>query len=75
LVNVDGLIARTNLAREKPDAWYLCDLSEGAAPAIIQSDLQCPSNQPRVSTPDDWREWGYRNARLRRSLAVMETEL
>ncbi len=72
LVNVDGLIARTNLARPDPDMWYLCELSEGAAPALAAWGHVCYSSQPIVSTPKDWREWGYRNARLRRSLAAME---
>jgi hypothetical protein len=72
LVNVDGLIARTNLAQPDPDIWYLCQLGEGAAPALIASEQTCYSFQPSVSTPQDWREWGYRNARLRRSLAATE---
>ncbi len=72
LVNVDGLIARTNLAQPDPDMWYLCRLSEGAAPALATADQSCYGSQPSVSTPKDWREWGYRNARLRRSLAATE---
>ncbi len=72
LVNVDGLIARTNLAQPDPDMWYLCQLGEGVAPALAASDHFCHGMQPFVSTPQDWREWGYRNARLRRSLAAME---
>ncbi len=69
LVNVDGFIARHNLAAGKADPYYLCDLSEGAAPAVVaDGQLICGY---KVSPPDDWREWGFRNARLRRSLAAM----
>ncbi|MEL6841161.1 MAG: DUF4173 domain-containing protein [Pseudomonadota bacterium] len=72
LVNVDGLIERTNLAQPDPDMSYLCALSEGAAPALHAAGHICNSGKPIVIAPADWREWGYRNARLRRSLAQME---
>lgn len=73
LVNVDGFIARHNLATGKTDYWYLCQLSEGAAVAIAkyQPEPCYSSHYPRLSTPEDWREWGFRNARLRTSLAAM----
>ncbi|KQI72012.1 hypothetical protein AN191_10860 [Loktanella sp. 5RATIMAR09] len=79
LVNIDGLIARHNLADDRGPDYYLCGLSEGAAPAILRHDLEtgtelCFSYRPFFSQRDDWREWGYRNARLRRSLATMEIE-
>ncbi len=67
LINVDGFIARHNLAAGKVDVSYLCDLSEGATPALRAHAKHCG----RISTPSDWREWGFRNARLRRSLASM----
>lgn len=80
-VNVDGLIARVNiekgLEQQLPgsisgrlDLPYLCHLGEGAAPVLAaHSDLaHCASV---LSAPRDWREWGYRNWRLRRSLASM----
>lgn len=77
LVNIDGLIARNNLANPRPGDVYLCDLGEGAVPAIHAyeiktGELYCGSWRPYLSTRDDWREWGYRNARLHRSLAAME---
>ena len=77
LLNVDGLIARTNLADPRPGDYYPCGLSEGALPAIRVYELRtgtelCPSWRPYLSTRNDWREWGYRNMRLHRSLAVLE---
>jgi hypothetical protein len=76
LINVDGVIARTNLAREGQalDPWYLCSLSEGALPAILAWErdngltLCAGYDRPYLTSPDDWREWGYRNHRLRHSL-------
>ena len=79
LINVDGWIARHNLTHEglSFDAWYICQLSEGALPAIRTWEQErgqrlCYSRAPHLSTPGDWREWGYRNARLRHKLAEME---
>lgn len=69
LINVDGFIARHSLAAGKVDGYYLCSLSEGAAPAL--ADYGPPLCQRAVSVPQDWREWGFRNARLRRSLAAI----
>lgn len=79
LVNIDGLIARHNLAVDHEDKFYLCTLGEGAVPAIRAYELQtgeliCDSFRPYLTQRDDWREWGYRNARLHRSLANMEIE-
>ncbi|MEO1637661.1 MAG: DUF4173 domain-containing protein [Pseudomonadota bacterium] len=77
LWNIDGLIARHNLATDRQDHFYLCGLSEGAVPAIRAHELRtgteiCYSYRPYLYRPTDWREWGYRNARLRHSLAAME---
>ncbi|MEM8537815.1 MAG: DUF4173 domain-containing protein, partial [Pseudomonadota bacterium] len=77
LINIDGFIARHNLAMNLPDHFYLCRLSEGAVPAIWVYQAQtgeevCPSTRPGLSHPTDWREWGFRNARLRNSVAQME---
>ncbi|WP_400083610.1 DUF4153 domain-containing protein [Yoonia sp. R78084] len=79
LVNIDGLIARHNLSDDRGPDFYLCGLSEGAVPAILKHDLEtgtelCFSYRPFLSQREDWREWGYRNARLHRSLATMEIE-
>jgi hypothetical protein len=77
LVNIDGYIARHNLADDRDNDHYLCELSEGAIPAIRAHEAKtgeelCYSYRPYLSQRDDWREWGYRNARLHRSLAAME---
>lgn len=86
VTNVDGLIARHNL-NDKPvsdyqleaDAFYICGLSEGALPAIAAYEQRtgrqlCGGSygMPNIQAPADWREWGYRNARLRRNLAQIE---
>jgi hypothetical protein len=75
--NLDGYVARHNLAHTGPalDNSYLCTLSEGAAPALAAhlaagQKVHC-ARSSRVHTPQDWREWGYRNARLRHSLAAV----
>lgn len=72
LINVDGVIARHNLAQDKIDRYYLCRLGDGAKPAIHAHDPELCGT--RVSTPTDWREWGYRNARLRHNLNAQMTE-
>ena len=79
LVNIDGYIARHNLAEERDNNYYLCGLSEGAVPAIRAYQLKtgeeiCGRYLPYLTQRDDWREWGYRNARLHRSLVTMEIE-
>lgn len=77
LVNIDGHIARHNLADDRDNDVYLCGLSEGAVPALRAHEAAtgqqiCYSYHPYLSQRDDWREWGYRNARLHRSLAALE---
>lgn len=77
LINIDGYIARHNLADDHSNDHYLCQLGEGAVPAIRAHEAAtgeelCYSYRPTMTYPQDWREWGYRNARLRRSLAAME---
>lgn len=76
-VSFDAAIARYNLTYDdSPDRGYLCGLGEGAAPALLAvSPTFCRSGYSnravRVSAPNDWREWGFRNARVRHSLAHM----
>lgn len=77
LWNIDGLIARHNLSVGK-GFGYVCQLGEGAVPALQASQAAqeagiCYSQRPYLSNRRDWREWGYRNARLHRSVAAMET--
>lgn len=69
-VNVPALVARTNLDLAdtvEVDWRYLCNLGEEAAVAL--ADTPCHIS---VATPEDWREWGYRNARIRGILAAGE---
>lgn len=77
LVNIDGYVARHNLADDRANDHYLCELGEGAWPAIraheiATGEVLCYSYRPYLSQRNDWREWGYRNARLHRSLAALE---
>ncbi|SMY06148.1 DUF4153 domain-containing protein [Flavimaricola marinus] len=74
--NIDGYVARHNLSQPALvlDYSYLCDLGAGAAPAIAEhlaDGTAQPCSVPIVREPVDWREWGYRNARLRHSLAAV----
>ena len=77
-VNFDHVIARHNLTRDvASDPDYLCQLSEGALPAMqrhgrVEPERLCDM-PPRVFQPADWREWGFRNWRVRRSLAAMRS--
>jgi hypothetical protein len=77
-VNIDGLIARTNLGSEgrAKDMFYLCNLGPGAIPALTDWQAAtgrdpCPSlGGPLLHPPADWREWGFRNARILSSLQL-----
>ena len=80
-VSFDATIARYNLASDaKPDRFYLCYyLGEAAAPALTAAspnfcNAVSYNSAMQVSEPDDWREWGFRNARVRRSLAAMQAK-
>ncbi|MEL6450442.1 MAG: DUF4173 domain-containing protein [Pseudomonadota bacterium] len=77
-VNFDGLIARHNLTHEvQRDTLALCRLSAGALPAMATlwdpapraACLDAHSVAPQLRAPQDWREWGFRNWRVRNSLA------
>ncbi len=78
-INVAGLVARHNLARSNQDFdhYYLCTLGPGAVVAIARAERAtgtdyCFSDDPLfVKAPQDLREWGYRNYRLRNSLAAL----
>jgi hypothetical protein len=76
-VNAADLIARVNLGRYAGtgaiDMPYLCKLGEGAGPAIRAYEMRtgvalCPGRAGvglRAAPPEDWRDWGFRNWRLR----------
>ena len=81
-LSFDATIARHNLTHHSdPDSFMLCGLSEDVIPAMEarfgpewQAICYSSSNVPRLSHPDDWREWGFRNWRVRRSLAAMTAQ-
>lgn len=81
-LSFDATIARHNLTRHSdPDTFMLCGLSEDVIPAMTarfgpEWPRECVSSYrvPRLSYPDDWREWGFRNWRVRRSLAAMTAQ-
>ncbi|WP_299722311.1 DUF4173 domain-containing protein [uncultured Tateyamaria sp.] len=79
-INIDGLIATHNLTHPVvEDRRTICALSEGALPALhrhldIPPHRYCASSSPHLSHPTDWREWGFRNWRVRRSLVAMTTD-
>ncbi|MEL6889119.1 MAG: DUF4173 domain-containing protein, partial [Pseudomonadota bacterium] len=78
-VSFDAVVARHNLSQDVPeDREMLCKLSESAMPAIEHhlgqsTALFCRGHyhEPQLFHPTDWREWGFRNWRVRRSLAAM----
>ncbi len=78
-ISADRMIAAYNLSHDVPqDRWYLCTLGEAAIPEIVAATGQahetwCAAyrNRAQLSVPEDWRAWGFRNARVRRSLAAL----
>jgi hypothetical protein len=80
-VSFDHMIAHHNLSNDvRLDKRYLCNLGEAALPEIQQLTGQDPIDYcsvfydpslTEVSYPQDWREWGFRNWRVRRSLRVL----
>ncbi|MGC1496139.1 MAG: DUF4173 domain-containing protein [Sulfitobacter sp.] len=79
-VSFDAVIANYNLNNPvKRDAYYLCWLGDAAQPIITKAEMQRDQTichgRHQISTPQDWREWGFRNWRARNSLAAMQTEV
>lgn len=80
-ISFDATIARFNLTQDvHSDRFYLCRLGEGSAPVIRARTLEtgfgiCAEQDLRVTVPQDWREWGFRNARTRRSLRAIMAEV
>jgi len=70
LTNVSGLVARHQLNFGPIDANYVCEMDEGAAVVIAKHpEFICGSY---IATPHDFRDWGFRNWRLRRREVVAE---
>lgn len=80
-VNFADIIATKNLSRDTFDASYVCALGPTAAAAIAAAEAPFPADQPYpfgwprcdATGPriDDWRDWGFRNWRVRRYLEEM----
>ena len=79
LYSFDAAVARYNLNNPVPlDRAHLCALGDAARPVIAAAEQGqkrqiCPGNH-RIDVPQDWREWGFRNWRARRSLAAVQAE-
>lgn len=77
LFSFDRAIAQYNLTRPVPvDPFYICVLGSDALPAIVGWEQAtgyrfCQRLRAVPARPQDWREWGFRNARTRSSLAVL----
>lgn len=61
------------------DEHYLCRLGDAAKPILrdfelIHSKTICHERNMQIVPPADWREWGFRNARARHSLAALNAE-
>lgn len=81
LYSFDAAIVRHNLTHNVPlDRYYLCNLGPAALPAIRSFEAQigeplCTVYQaPQTPEFADWREWGFRDWRVLRSLADMQPE-
>lgn len=83
-ISFDRIIARYNLTHDaRHDNYHICQLGEGAYPEIQRLTGQTAHEfcrphvygaQHQLFVPQDWREWGYRNWRVRRSLAAITTQ-
>lgn len=81
-INFADLIARTNVAMGKIDPLYLCSLGPTAAASVPEiahwvtegddfSSRDCLLSPP---SPQDWRNWGFRNWLVLRNLARQEAQ-
>ncbi|MFT5629863.1 MAG: hypothetical protein ACI9HB_001028 [Gammaproteobacteria bacterium] len=77
LTNVTGFVANHQLNQGPLDAYYVCGLGSGATVVIARHDnTMCDGyfRTPKLTAPSDLREWGFRNARLRHTLAATQAE-
>ena len=80
-ISFDRVIAHYNLTNDvRLDRTYLCNLGEAALLEVLEltgvdaTDYCSHLRSPYLDTafvPEDWREWGFRNWRVRRSLQSM----
>lgn len=77
LVNVAGFVARHQLTVGPLDVGYVCTLGEGAAVEVAKHTPDLCADRyynTVVRPPRDWRDWGFRNAQLRRNLTAIKME-
>ncbi len=83
-VSFDRMIAHYNLTHDlRGDRWYVCNLGEAALPVIQAHTNRDPKHfcahsayeNAWVFEPADWREWGFRNWRVRRSLQALAVKV
>ena len=75
LINVTGYVARHQLTVGPLDQYYVCTLEPAAAVAVARyANGMCVGYFQKLSTPQDIRDWGFRNVRLRRNLAAIKVE-
>ena len=75
LVNVTGYVARHHLTVGPLDEYYVCSLDGAAMVEIARhADGMCDVFAQHLDAPQGLRDWGFRNARLRRSLALTKSE-
>ncbi|MFK7940111.1 MAG: DUF4173 domain-containing protein [Roseovarius sp.] len=75
-LSFDRTIARYNLTHDvAQDPAYICTLGPAALPEIrSHAPALCDYYaQMRAPLTDDWREWGFRDWRVLRSLAALNT--
>jgi hypothetical protein len=78
-VSFDAVIARYSIAHEtKRDLRYMCRLGDAAWSIILAHEQAVGRTlchrRADIQAPNDWREWGFRNARARNSLAALQQE-
>ena len=79
LISFDAVIARYNLSQPvQRDTYHLCWLGDAAQPIIAAHEMKIGQSichgRHEVTTPRDWREWGFRNWRARNSLSAIQIE-
>lgn len=80
LISFDSVIARYNLSQPVlKDTYHLCWLGDAAQPIIAEHEAglgrKVCYGRHEIETPNDWREWGFRNWRARNSLAAVQAEV
>jgi len=74
-VDVDRMIAQYNTTQAVPfDPYYMCNLSASATPVLLAAGECRRHGLAYYPVPLDWREWGFRSARVRHTLTTMKQE-